>query len=112
MARRERWAVVAAAIALTVATPAVARAQGEPFRDPQRPLDERIDDLMGRLTQDEKIGLLHQYQGAIPRLGIGTFKAGTEDTRESPALEILHLAMNEGARNLIRTGRLVPSDTM
>jgi beta-glucosidase len=78
MARRERWAVVAAAIALAVATPAVARAQGEPFRDPQRPLDERIDDLMGRLTQDEKIGLLHQYQGAIPRLNIGTFKAGTE----------------------------------
>jgi UDPglucose 6-dehydrogenase len=27
-----------------------------------------------------------------------TFKAGTEDTRESPALEVLHLTMNEGAR--------------
>ena len=78
MARRERWAVVAAAIALTIATPAVARAQGEPFRDPQLPLDERIDDLLGRLTLDEKIALLHQYQPAIPRLGIGVFKAGTE----------------------------------
>ena len=39
---------------------------------------ERVDDLMGRLTLDEKIALLHQYQPAIPRLGIGVFKAGTE----------------------------------
>src|SRR3954453_14706154 len=55
-----------------------ARAEGEPFRDPSLPLSARIDDLMGRLTMDEKIGLLHQYEPAIPRLGIGVFKAGTE----------------------------------
>lgn len=39
---------------------------------------QRIDDLMGRLTLDEKIAFLHQYQPAIPRLGIGVFKAGTK----------------------------------
>lgn len=49
-----------------------------PFRNPDLPLDERIDDLMGRLTLDEKLSLLHQSQAAIPRLGIPYFKAGTE----------------------------------
>lgn len=49
-----------------------------PFRDPSLQLSVRVDDLMGRLTLDEKIGFLHQYQPAIPRLGIAGFKAGTE----------------------------------
>jgi beta-glucosidase len=70
-------AAIAAVIgALAVAPPA--QAQDEPFRDPRLPMSERIDDLMGRLTLDERIALLHQYQPAIPRLGIGVFKAGTE----------------------------------
>jgi beta-glucosidase len=49
-----------------------------PFRDPSLPMSARIDDLLGRLTLDEKISLLHQYQQPIPRLCIGLFKAGTE----------------------------------
>ncbi|AGL17621.1 glycoside hydrolase family 3 protein [Actinoplanes sp. N902-109] len=57
---------------------ATARAPEYPFRDPRLPLDRRVDDLIGRLTLDEKISLLHQYQPAIPRLGIKLFKAGTE----------------------------------
>jgi beta-glucosidase len=57
-----------------------ASAQDEdlPFRNPKLPLDERIDDLLGRLTLDEKLSLLHQSQEPIPRLGIPYFKAGTE----------------------------------
>jgi beta-glucosidase len=55
-----------------------ARAEDLPFRNPSLPLPARVDDLMSRLTVDEKIGLLHQYEPAIPRLGIGVFKAGTE----------------------------------
>jgi len=55
-----------------------ARAQALPFRDPAVPLQARIDDLVGRLTLDEKVGLLHQYQAPIPRLGIELFKTGTE----------------------------------
>jgi beta-glucosidase len=70
--------VAAAAAAALLGAPAAARAEGEPFRDPSLPLSARVDDLMSRLTPDEKIGLLHQYQPAIPRLGIGVFKAGTE----------------------------------
>jgi beta-glucosidase len=50
----------------------------EPFRDPDRPLAERLDDLLGRLTRQEKRSLLHQHQPAIPRLGLGPFYTGTE----------------------------------
>ncbi|MET7279279.1 glycoside hydrolase family 3 C-terminal domain-containing protein [Kribbella sp. NPDC005582] len=49
-----------------------------PFRNPDLPLETRVGDLTGRLTLDEKISLLHQYQPAIPRLGIASFKTGTE----------------------------------
>jgi beta-glucosidase len=49
-----------------------------PFRDPARPLAERVADLLGRLTLDERIGLLHQYQAPVERLGVGPFRTGTE----------------------------------
>ncbi|WP_329250811.1 glycoside hydrolase family 3 C-terminal domain-containing protein [Streptomyces sp. NBC_01478] len=49
-----------------------------PFRDPTLPVSKRVDDLLGRLTLDEKISLLHQYEPAIPRLGIQSFRTGTE----------------------------------
>ncbi|GAA0958148.1 glycoside hydrolase family 3 protein [Kribbella koreensis] len=49
-----------------------------PFRDPARKLPERIGDLLGRLTPAEKLGLLHQHQAAVPRLGLDSFRTGTE----------------------------------
>jgi beta-glucosidase len=48
------------------------------YRDPLQPLAARVDDLLARLTPAERLGLLHQYQPAIPRLGIAAFKTGTE----------------------------------
>ncbi|WP_205718381.1 glycoside hydrolase family 3 protein [Actinomadura sp. WMMA1423] len=71
--------VLAAALAapLAWAAPAAAR-ETYPFRDPRLSVQARVDDLVGRLTLDEKISLLHQYQPAIPRLGINRFKTGTE----------------------------------
>ncbi|GAA2884687.1 glycoside hydrolase family 3 protein [Streptosporangium fragile] len=71
---------VAAALALAAAlTAAPAQAaDAYPFRDPTLPLQQRIDDLLGRLTLAEKISWLHQYQPAVDRLGIGPFKTGTE----------------------------------
>ncbi|MQA85321.1 MAG: carbohydrate-binding protein [Streptosporangiales bacterium] len=62
---------------LGVAGPAGAQ-QTYPFRDPDLPLQTRIDDLLGRLILDEKIAFLHQYQPEIPRLGIRLNKNGTE----------------------------------
>jgi len=49
-----------------------------PFQDANLPLETRVDDLIDRLTLDEKISLLHQWQPAIPRLGIASFRTGTE----------------------------------
>ncbi|MEU6077453.1 glycoside hydrolase family 3 C-terminal domain-containing protein [Micromonospora sp. NPDC047074] len=37
-----------------------------------------VDDLLDRLTLPEKLGLLHQWQAAVPRLGLPPFRTGTE----------------------------------
>lgn len=51
---------------------------GVPFRDSALPFDERVDDLLSRLTLDERIELLYQYSSGVPRLGVAPFKTGTE----------------------------------
>jgi len=54
---------------LLVGTAAVASGYDFPFRDPDRPIEERITDLIGRMTLDEKIGNLGFTPG-VPRLGV------------------------------------------
>ncbi|MEV6349344.1 glycoside hydrolase family 3 C-terminal domain-containing protein [Actinoplanes sp. NPDC051851] len=76
--RRSLAFLAAALLAVPLAPGAARAAETYPFRDPGLPLAARVDDLVGRLTLAEKISLLHQYQPAIPRLGIGIFKSGTE----------------------------------
>jgi beta-glucosidase len=90
--RPSRWAMVGVAGLLTLGLApqsAVALGSGTtlsarsvastyPFQDPSLPLQVRIDDLVGRLTLAEKISMLHQYQPAVPRLGLKVFKTGTE----------------------------------
>ncbi len=49
-----------------------------PFRDPALPLRERVEDLLRRLTLDERVAMLHQYAPGVPRLGLGPFRTGTE----------------------------------
>ncbi len=63
-----------------LAQPSVAEDSAEtyPFRDPSLSVDARVDDLVARLTLEEKIAMLHQFQPAIPRLGIAPFKTGVE----------------------------------
>ena len=38
----------------------------------------RVEDLLAQLTLPEKIGLLHQWQAAVPRLALPGFRTGTE----------------------------------
>lgn len=81
--RRTASALLAALVVLapfTAATPANAAPShaSYPFRNPKLPLHTRINDLLSRLTLTEKVEFLHQYQPAIPRLGIKLFKTGTE----------------------------------
>ncbi|MEU3890066.1 glycoside hydrolase family 3 C-terminal domain-containing protein [Streptomyces sp. NPDC029041] len=49
-----------------------------PFRDPRLPFAKRVDDLLGRLTPDEKISFLHQFAPAVQRLGVAAFRTGQE----------------------------------
>ncbi|HET6859745.1 MAG TPA: glycoside hydrolase family 3 N-terminal domain-containing protein, partial [Streptomyces sp.] len=48
------------------------------FRDPELPFDERVDDLLARLTLDERIAMLHQFAPAVQRLGVAAFRTGQE----------------------------------
>ncbi|WP_328871759.1 glycoside hydrolase family 3 C-terminal domain-containing protein [Streptomyces sp. NBC_00287] len=76
---RLRPALVVALALIAGTFAAVPASAAEPaFRDPSLPVGERVEDLLDRLTLDEKISLLHQYQPAIPRLGIQSFRTGTE----------------------------------
>ncbi|CAM3814693.1 glycoside hydrolase family 3 C-terminal domain-containing protein [Marinicrinis lubricantis] len=49
-----------------------------PYWNPDLPLEDRVNDLISRLTLEEKIGLMPQYQIAVERLGIQAYKHGTE----------------------------------
>lgn len=80
---RRRRVVVASAISLALIAAGTANAKTPssypyPFRDPHLPLSTRIADLLSRLTLEEKVSLLHQYEPAIARLGIPGSKTGTE----------------------------------
>ena len=52
-----------------------------PFQDPSLSLQERVQDLLHRMTIDEKIGLLATHNLPIPRLGIGEWTVGQEIAR-------------------------------
>jgi beta-glucosidase len=44
-----------------------------PFRNPALSVDQRVDDLLGRLTVDEKISQLMMSNAAIPRLNLPAY---------------------------------------
>ncbi len=46
------------------------RAQQFPFQDTSLPVDQRVDDLIGRLSLEEKLGFLEHQNPAVERLGI------------------------------------------
>ncbi|MBQ5548825.1 MAG: hypothetical protein IIT33_08345, partial [Prevotella sp.] len=46
------------------------QAQMLPYQNPQLTAEQRADDLLGRLTLDEKVKLMMDTSPAIPRLGI------------------------------------------
>lgn len=52
-----------------------------PFRNPELKDEERADDLISRLTLDEKIGFLSTHNMPVERLGIGEWFVGHEVAR-------------------------------
>ncbi|MBD3321134.1 MAG: hypothetical protein GF350_08585, partial [Chitinivibrionales bacterium] len=53
-------------------------ADSMPFKNPSLPVEERIDDLLGRLTDDEKMDFLNGAHPAIDRLGLSKFPIESE----------------------------------
>ena len=51
-----------------------ANAQVLPYQNPQLTAEQRADDLLGRLTLEEKVKLMMDTSPAIPRLGIPQFQ--------------------------------------
>lgn len=60
-----------------------------PFRNPELDIEARIDDLLPRLTDEEKVHLLHATggltMGHIPRIGLAVFR--TPDAGAGPRAE-------------------------
>ncbi|MFC8350099.1 hypothetical protein [Streptomyces sp. NPDC057280] len=76
----ERRSASIAAISLPQRLPRgffVLPAARNPFRGPVQPIDGRAGDLLGRLTRDERMALLHQYASAVERLGMASLCSGT-----------------------------------
>ena len=46
------------------------RAQQYPFQDTSLTVEQRVEDLISRLTLDEKLGFLEHQNPAVERLGI------------------------------------------
>ena len=74
--RRPLALLVVSLAAAGLAAPFGARAQSPaelPFRNPDLPLEQRVDDLLGRLTLDEKVSLMIERAAPVERLGIPSF---------------------------------------
>ena len=59
---------------LLTLTTTVLMAQSLPYQNPNLTAEQRADDLLGRLTLEEKVKLMMDSSPAIPRLGIPQFQ--------------------------------------
>ncbi|MDF2385949.1 glycoside hydrolase family 3 C-terminal domain-containing protein [Nostoc ellipsosporum NOK] len=77
---RANFLACVAATALMASAPALAQAQNErmTYREKSAPIEQRVDDLMHRLTLEEKVSLLAGESSmtlhSVPRLGIPAIK--------------------------------------
>lgn len=63
-----------AALSVVLAVVTGGRAQqGEVYMDPSKPIDERVHDLIGRMTLEEKIQQMMNSSPAIPRLNMAAY---------------------------------------
>ena len=61
------------AILLLLACQSISHAQNFPFQDTTLTLHERVEDLLSRLTLDEKLSMMEHRNPAIPSLGLPAY---------------------------------------
>ncbi len=74
----KKFLTLALTFAAFLAGPGTALAQKLPYQDENLPIEERVADLLGRMTIDEKIDLMRSTSPANPRLGIDKYYHGNE----------------------------------
>lgn len=74
----------------------------EVYEDPAAPLDARVDDLLGRMTLEEKLGQLAQYAGGWSNNGPRVPEGGEEDIREGRAGSFLNVYGAQITRDMQR----------
>ena len=70
--------IALAALIMSTLTPLVSRAETLPYQNTSLPVSERVEDLLGRLTLQQKIQLMQNASPAIPELGIPEFEWWSE----------------------------------
>src|SRR5690349_23018365 len=68
----------AASASVPLLAPGSAAAQSFPYQDPSLPVATRVNDLLGRMSLDEKIGQMTQAErGAVTNAQITQFRLGS-----------------------------------
>jgi len=65
-----RWALTLTLLLVSLPRGAAGQAPAPPYKDPSLPLDRRVDDLVSRMTLEEKISQMMNGAAAVERLGI------------------------------------------
>ena len=60
----------ALSLVLVASLRVLAQQQALPYMDPALPVEQRVDDLIGRMTLEEKVQQMRDHAPAIPRLGV------------------------------------------
>src|SRR6267378_4006803 len=75
---RYRWAFVGVVVGLGLLcflphSKSSAQAPLEPYKDPSLPIEKRVDDLVSRMTLEEKVSQMMNSAGPVERLGIPAY---------------------------------------
>jgi beta-glucosidase len=73
-----RIATLSLLVAAGLCRGALAQDAKPPYLDPAQPIDRRVDDLVGRMTLEEKATQLVNHTRAIPRLGVPEYNLWSE----------------------------------
>lgn len=73
MLNKNKYQKIASVAAICVLSTRVLKAQNYPFQNTSLSFDQRVEDLVGRLTLKEKVSLMQNKAESVPRLGIPSY---------------------------------------